>query len=467
MFLTDGILITVSALLIMYFSIMLILNKAENAVLRKAYDSLQAFVRYERVARFITDDKLAKFKEITGLGLSIIKKGEVKAETNNIYEKLNEKNSPPFFINKKSGRFFIYKPDYRNAFVYSIFKDISGEDIGVFELKRPRSAIMGIRQFYIKLSVFILLFVVISILFLATLTTRYILNPLTELTKAIAGIKETKDMLRRINIESQDEIGIFAGEFNAMMDALDRTQNELLRAQQSLIQSEKMSAAAELATGAVHQINNPLSIVVGRASLLRKAMGSNLNMNKEDFDKGLKVVEEQAKRAIDITNNLLLSAKPVVFWFEKCDINKLVNEAVALVKAQLETANIEIEMNLAEGLPEAQYCDIGRMRDVFENIIINAQVAMPEGGKLRIGTYYDGKQDLICIQFEDTGIGIPPENLSKIFVPFFSTDANRTGLGLAISYNILKGHRGTIEVKSSVGRGSTFVVKLPAKGLTI
>jgi signal transduction histidine kinase len=128
------------------------------------------------------------------------------------------------------------------------------------------------------------------------------------------------------------------------------------------------------------------------------------------------------------------------------------------VSAQATKANIEVRLKTAEGLPEIK-ADTQQLQQVFLNIVLNAIQGMPDGGKLNIVGAKEG--NYIQIRFEDTGPGIPPEDMKRIFDPFFSTKKDGTGLGLSIAHRIVAAHKGKIEVESSVGKGSTFIVKLP------
>ena len=140
----------------------------------------------------------------------------------------------------------------------------------------------------------------------------------------------------------------------------------------------------------------------------------------------------------------------------------MLKDTIALIQKQLEEENINIVENLKTNLPYLEYCDHRQMQDVFMNIITNARQAMSGGGKLEISTDYDKKEDMVSIKLTDNGCGIAAEHMDKLFTPFFSTRADGSGLGLATSYNIVKGHRGKIEVESKLGVGSVFIVKLPA-----
>lgn len=413
--------------------------------------------------KLLNNSRLEKIKSLTGMDLSIISKGEVISSTAIGY--INKPKELNGFYNdlksKKSQEFSIYKPNYQTAFVYSILKDAEGKDIGMLEVIRPRKTIPLARKFFIRSSIWISVSAILAVLFIVLIITGLILKPLNVLKKTIEEIQKTKSTLKRVTIESGDEIGILAKEFNAMLDTLNKSQNDLIKTQQDLIKAEKMGALAELAMGTVHQINNPLSIVMGRIQMLQRLLVYKAPIPMVDLDKDLKIIEEQTRRAVEITNSLLRYAAPITFRFERCNINGLVKDTISLINKQLTEENINIIENLKTNLPSLEYCDIHQMRDVFMNIITNAKQAMGGGGKLEISTDYDEKEGIVCIKFIDNGSGVAPEQINKLFTPFFSTRADGSGLGLAVSYNIIKGHHGKIEVESKVGVGSTFTIKLP------
>lgn len=413
--------------------------------------------------KLINNARLEKIKDVTRMDLSIINKGEVLNSTVVGYidrpKKLNDIHSG--LKSKKHLQFNIYKPNYQSAFLYGILKDVAGKDIGMFEVIRSRRAILFLRGFFIQNSIWILTFAILVTVVTVLIITGFILKPLTVLKKTVVEVQKTKNILKRAVVESGDEIGLLANEFNAMLDILNKSQNDLIETQKNLIKAEKMGALAELAMGTVHQINNPLSIVIGRVQMLEKLLIYKTSVPLPDLEKDLKVIEEQTKRAAQITNSLLRYAAPMTFRFKRCNINDLLKDTINLIKKQLEEENINIVENPKTNLPSVEYCDPHQMRDVLMNIITNARQAMPGGGKLGISTDYDEKEDMISIEISDNGYGMAKEQIGKLFTPFFSTRADGSGLGLAISYNIVKGHRGEIEVESELGVGSKFIVKLP------
>ena len=407
---------------------------------------------------------LQKIKDVTRVDLSLIAKNGVISSsfTGPLQRPKNLAGIYNDLAAKKYLRFNIHKPNYEFAFVYALLKDSEGLDIAMLELIRPRRSIAVLINTIIKASLLVLLLVILMVGITVWLITRVILNSLGLLNKTIQEIQRTKDTLRRVKIDSGDEIGSLSKNFNAMMDALNKAQDALSKAQGDLTKSERITAAAELALGAVHQINNPLSIATGRIQLLRRLIDYKTPIPQADLEKDLNIIEEQTKRAINITNSLLRYANPVMLRFERCDVNEVLHDIIGLIKEMFAEKNIVIIEDLKMDLPNVRYCDIEKMRDVFMNLITNAQQAMPEGGKLAVSTGYDENQDEVTVKFTDNGFGIPEDDINKLFTPFFSTAAQRSGLGLAISDKIVKGHRGKIVVESEPGKGSIFTVRLPA-----
>jgi signal transduction histidine kinase/CheY-like chemotaxis protein len=232
---------------------------------------------------------------------------------------------------------------------------------------------------------------------------------------------------------------------------------ELKRTQAQLIQSTKLAAIGELAANVAHEINNPLTSVLGFASYLAEQVPSGQPMRDE-----LDLILEEAARARDIVRDLLNFSRQREFEPEVTDINTVLEQTLAMVRRQGSLENIAVDERYGPDLPVVEV-DISRMKQVFLNIINNAVYAMREGGSLTLRTSL--VDDMIRVNFTDTGSGIAPEHLDKIFDPFFTTKpaVSGTGLGLSVSLGIVQSHGGTIEVHSHVGQGSTFTIKLPTK----
>ena len=236
----------------------------------------------------------------------------------------------------------------------------------------------------------------------------------------------------------------------------DLTERRELESQ--LIQSAKLASVGVLAGGIAHEIRNPLGVCSSAAQILLES----------PYDKGLqKECSEKIytgiKRASHIIENLLRFARPSGGDLAPIKVNDVIDETITLIAEQIKLQRIKIEKKLSSDLPFIEG-NSNLLKQVSLNMILNAANSMEKGGVLTIKTeIFDSK--FVGITFSDTGCGIPEENLDKIFDPFFTTMpvGKGTGLGLSISYSIIKQHNGFINIKSTVGKGSTFVIKLPLK----
>jgi signal transduction histidine kinase len=243
---------------------------------------------------------------------------------------------------------------------------------------------------------------------------------------------------------------------------LTEKMNELRTAQEQLVHSTKMAAIGELAANIAHEVNNPLTSVLGYTTHLLKTLDL-----PESPRKILGMMEQETLRVRKIIRNLLDFSRQKNSWMRPADILQPLRETIAFVQgaAKSSLVNIREEYN---GSPVIVNMDPNEMKQVFINIINNALQAMPQGGDLRIRLNPVEEHEAM-IEFADTGVGISPENLQKIFEPFFSTKEDRdgTGLGLSISYRIIQHHGGRIDVESGPGKGTIFRIFLPLHQKTV
>ncbi len=245
----------------------------------------------------------------------------------------------------------------------------------------------------------------------------------------------------------------------SLLDITERKQAERREKelQRELNLSSRLAAVGELASGVAHEINNPLTAVIGFSELL---------MSRDvppEIKQDLRIINENAQRVARIVKNLLTFARQSKPGREYVDINSLVTQVLELRAYQMQNNNIEVSTQLAPELPRTM-ADPGQLQQVFLNIVINAEQAMRETrNKRRLLVKTERVGNFIRVSFKDSGPGIPPENLDKIFDPFFTTKevGEGTGLGLSISYGVIKEHGGRIYAKSKPGQGATFVVELP------
>ncbi|HYK87368.1 MAG TPA: ATP-binding protein [Acidobacteriota bacterium] len=230
--------------------------------------------------------------------------------------------------------------------------------------------------------------------------------------------------------------------------------------QQQLIQSEKLSAIGELISGIAHELNNPLTGVMGYSQLLQ--LRKDLDDRAKD---NLLKINSLALRCQRIVQNLLSFARKQKPERTLCDINEVLERTVELRNYELQVNNIEIVRELDRQLPRT-IADAHQLQQVFLNVITNAEQAMLEAhgkGKLTIRTRAENKNQTITVEIGDDGPGIAEAYLSRIFDPFFTTKevGKGTGLGLSLSYGIIKEHGGDIYARSKAGEGSTFVIEVP------
>ncbi|MBK7705812.1 MAG: PAS domain S-box protein [Acidobacteria bacterium] len=230
-----------------------------------------------------------------------------------------------------------------------------------------------------------------------------------------------------------------------------------VKLEETLQQSEKLSSIGLLAAGVAHEVNTPLTGVSSYTQML-------LGMIPETDPKHalLKKVQKQTERASNIAGNLLnFSRSGGSADFIEIGINKLLDDTLQLLEPQMRKSQIEVVRNYADSLPEI-FGNAGKLQQVFTNLILNARDAMLDGGKITLETKLENEGEVVIV-VADTGDGIAPENIKKIYDPFFTTKGvgSGTGLGLAVSYGIVQEHSGTIEAHSEVDTGTTFRLTFP------
>ena len=364
------------------------------------------------------------------------------------------------------------------------------------------------------LLVTIILDAIVLIIFGSFLLSRVLVKPIKDLVRLTQKISEG-DFSQKIEVTSKNEIGQLIGSFNRMierlkenqeslesyLESLESTNKQLKQAQEELIRTEKLASIGRFAAGVAHEVGNPLGAILGYTSILQKE-----GIDREESKDYLKRVEREIERINRIVRELLDFARPSQFEIKDVEINKVIESALSLLSYQKNFKDIETQLDMQPDLPMIKG-DESQLSQVFINIILNANDAMPNGGILRIQTrthvvenpdvdrlqgiyprrrksdpmesdysrmrkadplavlfkkFSEGDQ-LVKIRISDTGIGIKKEDLENIFDPFFTTkDPNKgTGLGLSISLRIVESLGGEIRVESEVGKGATFEVYFP------
>ena len=233
-------------------------------------------------------------------------------------------------------------------------------------------------------------------------------------------------------------------------DVTDRAELE-----QRLVQADKLSSIGLLAAGVAHEVNTPLAVISTYAQMLAKQVS-------DDSQKSL-ILEKIAKqtfRASEIVNSLLNFSRTSTTSYGDVSVNRVIQETLSLLEHQLQKSGIQVKVDLDPGLPGV-HGNAGKLQQVFLNLFLNARDAMSAGGALEVRSWADGGR--AKVEVADTGPGIAPEHVQKIYDPFFTTKAARkgTGLGLSVTYGIIQEHGGSIEVSNRRTGGATFRVELP------
>jgi len=238
---------------------------------------------------------------------------------------------------------------------------------------------------------------------------------------------------------------------------LAKSYQELEKSQEQLVQSERLASIGQLAAGVAHQVNNPLGGILLHAHLLLE------DLTRDDPQlTRVETIVKEADRCKEIVGGLLNFARQSSPNYVDYSMNKIMEEVLEYTSKEGKLSGIDVKVELDPSLPSA-YVDPHQLSQALENIINNAIEAMPGGGELTVKTRNIREESAVEISIADTGCGIPEENLARLFSPFFTTKemGKGTGLGLAITYGIIKTHRGNIEVKSQVGKGAVFTLRIP------
>ncbi|HSQ20147.1 MAG TPA: ATP-binding protein, partial [Blastocatellia bacterium] len=299
--------------------------------------------------------------------------------------------------------------------------------------------------------------------------------------RLIVGTKRVAagDLDYKIRVSSKDELGELAFSFNRMTSELKRANAEvagwaktlesrveektaeLKHAQEHLVHVERMASIGKLAAIVAHEINNPLAGILVYAKLLLKKLAG--DRSADQSRQYLSMIASESARCGDIVKNLLQFSRQARVNPEPHDINEIITQSLSLIQHKVDLMGIATEIHLDETLNHV-VCDAQQIKQALVALLINACEAMKQGaGILRIESRALPDRRAVEIEVSDDGVGMDEETRKHIFEPFFTTkeDVKGVGLGLAVVYGIVNGHSGEIEVKSSPGLGTTFVIRLP------
>lgn len=302
--------------------------------------------------------------------------------------------------------------------------------------------------------------------------------------KLITGTKRIAmgDMDYVIEAKSSDELGVLANSFNRMTRDLKRANNEitdwtrtledrvegktqeLQRANQIILQAEKLASVGRLAAVVAHELNNPLAGIVAYAKLLIKKIDNN-TFSENGYEKTreiLDMVMNESLRCGEIVKNLLQFSRQSDLVAEPNDINSIIRDSVRLVEHLITLRNIELKLELEDGIPPI-HCDAQKIKQVLLALLINGCDAIAEEGILTVSCKYISAAKSVEIKVQDNGVGMDEETARHIFEPFFTTKAqgDGVGLGLAVALSIIERHGGSITMESTLNEGTTLTIRLP------
>lgn len=281
-------------------------------------------------------------------------------------------------------------------------------------------------------------------------------RPLVELQENIARLRDGDLTVKASFATRNDEIGDLGRNFNAMVQQIRETQEELRRLHQTqMSRAEHLATLGELAAGLAHEIRNPLAGIAGVIEIIGRDL--------PESSPGRQVwgeVKDEMQQIQKILNELLTYARPKAPHFAASDLCATVDHAVRMARQQALSKPIQIELQCTPALPPIEH-DATQLEQMLVNLLLNAIQAIDGSGRVDVALQPapDGAQIVV----RDTGRGISPEQLPKIFRPFFTTKGHGTGLGLSLAKRITEAHGGSIEVSSVLNQGTTFTIHLPGK----
>jgi two-component system NtrC family sensor kinase len=306
-----------------------------------------------------------------------------------------------------------------------------------------------------------------------TVTRLTVTRSMHELVHSFRGVG-SGDLSARVPERRHDEFGTIAREFNKMCGRLETAQRALaheherrLKTEAELRTAEKLASLGRMAAGLAHEIGTPLNVISGRTETLERSLG-----DAGPAVRSLRIIMSQIDRISRIVSGFLEFSRERPPRLAPTDVTAVLRRVIEFMEQRFEQAGVVVELHAPDDLPPIP-ADGDQLYQVFLNVMANAIDAMPGGGTLRIrlephpeapGSAGAASPALLGVAFEDSGKGVPPGEMSRVFEPFHTTkDVGKgTGLGLAVSYGIVRGHGGTIRLESRVGRGTTVTVLLPA-----
>lgn len=298
----------------------------------------------------------------------------------------------------------------------------------------------------------------VAIFSVGILLALYLSNKYTEPIQSIADAAHKVaggDLSVRLKVEGNDEIGRLTRNFNEMVLKLSETRD----LQAKLKESEHMSKIGSLASGIAHEVRNPLNLINLSIDHLRATHMPDEMEKRESFVSTIANIKSEIERLDGMVSNFLNYGKPLLLNLKSAELEPIIRETIALLRDRCSEQKISTEVRFARN-PLRVMVDYRHIKTCFLNLFLNAIQAMPGGGRLNVESF--SNDGAVTVRIEDTGCGIPPENMLKIFDPYFTTKDIGIGLGLAFTKRIIEEHGGKLAVTSVLNRGTTVMVSLPA-----
>jgi len=402
-----------------------------------------------------------RIKDVAGIDTATIFFGDLRVSTNvmtleglrAIGTRLSQEVSDVVLRNGEEfvGPAFVVNADYITR--YDPLRDHLGRVIGIIYVGAKQASFQRLLNNFNQRILLVALGTILLTIIITVPVSQRITSPLNQL-KVLADANRHVaggDMSIRVPTRASGEVGLLEKSFNSMLDTLQITQDQL-------VQSEKLASLGQLAAGVAHELNNPLGTILLYSDILLKELSPESPIKAD-----LEVIVNETKRCKGIVSALLEFARQNQVVAQPTNLNAVIRDVVGRELKQQQNVPIEVIDLLDPDLPAIQ-ADTSQLYQVVVNLVENAIDAMPEGGKLTLGTHL-GPAGMVTFELEDTGVGISADNYPKLFTPFFTTKpmGKGTGLGLAIVYGIIKLHRGQINIRSEVGIGTRVTIQLPIK----
>jgi signal transduction histidine kinase len=287
---------------------------------------------------------------------------------------------------------------------------------------------------------------------LAFVLGHQILRPVRRLTAEADGISDLA--------KAENEVAALSRSVRGLLQNVDRTQSELQKSRESLLQAEKLALVGKLAAGMAHSIRNPFTSVKMRLFSLSRSLEFT-DTQKEDFD----VIAEEIRRIDTIVQNFLEFSRPPKLMMQSISPSTVVDQTLQLLEHRLSSYEVSVRIERSQPLPEID-ADPEQLKEVLVNLVVNACEAMERGGSIvifedEVPNRSNGR--MVVIQVSDNGPGIADSIRDKVLQPFFTTKEEGTGLGLSIAARIVEEHGGLLNIESNQDGGATFIVSLPIK----